>query len=400
VFIGDVRSLRHLEVFDTAVEIARSEGASTIADVQSRVRRRAADEGELVVDPELFESVARELGDASVERAELKPGRAQNEMTAFRYDVVLRKRGNGEQPESPAPHIVNCPEPCSVESLRALLREEPALLHIARIPNARLVHEVRAAELVASGNAGLSVADVLRASNSGIPALDPEDIRALDPRYEAVVEFSRERPDLMDVTLRHRTKVRRLTRVPAAAGLGPTAYANTPAQPEAGGAAVIPALREHVRRTLPEYMVPGAFVLMDALPLTPNGKVDRAALPAPERTRSESAAHQPPNNDVERAIVSVLHELLGASDIGVDDNFFDLGANSLMMVQASVRLRALLGRPVPLVRMFQHPTARALAGALGVGEPTIDSGIKQSQDRAQLRKAAMQRLRGGARTRG
>jgi acyl carrier protein len=147
-------------------------------------------------------------------------------------------------------------------------------------------------------------------------------------------------------------------------------------------------------------MVPSAFVLMEALPLTPNGKVDRKALPAPERPRSESATHQPPNNDVERAIVSVLHELLGASDTGVDDNFFDLGANSLMMVQASVRLRSLLGRPVPLVRMFQHPTARALAAALGTAEPAVDSGVKQSQDRAQMRKEAMERMRGGPRARG
>ena len=401
VFIGDVRSLRHLEVFDTAVEFARSEGTSTIGDVQARVRKRAAGEGELVIDPELFESIARGLDDATVERAELKPGRAQNEMTAFRYDVVLRKREAGEQPELPAPDVVNCPEPCSVDALRALLREEPALLHVERIPNARLVHEVRAAELVASGAAGQSVADVLRASKSDIPAVDPEDIRTLDPRYDAIVEFSRDGLASMDVTFRHRTKVRRLTRrLPAAASAHQAAYTNTPAEPEGGGAAVIPALRDHVRRTLPEYMVPSAFVVMDALPLTPNGKVDRKALPAPERPRSESTAHQPPNNDVERAIVGVLHELLGASDIGVDDNFFDLGANSLMMVQASVRLRSVLGRPVPLVRMFQHPTARALAAALGTAEPAADSGVKQSQDRAQMRKEAMERMRGGPRPRG
>jgi aryl carrier-like protein len=94
----------------------------------------------------------------------------------------------------------------------------------------------------------------------------------------------------------------------------------------------------------------------------------------------------------------VLQELLGASEVGVDDNFFDLGANSLMMVQASVRLRAVLGRPVPLVRMFQHPTARALATALGdVAKPAVDREVKQSQDRAQIRREAMQRLRGGAR---
>jgi hypothetical protein len=140
-------------------------------------------------------------------------------------------------------------------------------------------------------------------------------------------------------------------------------------------------------------MVPSAFVRLEALPLTPNGKVDRAALPAPERAGSESRTHEPPRNDVERGIVNVFGELLAAEEVGVDDNFFDLGANSLILVQANLRLRALLGRSVPLVRMFQFPTARSLASALGSGEEPTDRTVRQSQDRAQTRKNAMQRLR-------
>jgi len=89
----------------------------------------------------------------------------------------------------------------------------------------------------------------------------------------------------------------------------------------------------------------------------------------------------------------VLQELLGGGEVGVDDNFFDLGANSLMMVQASVQLRSVLGRPVPLIRMFQHPTPRALAAALGSAEQTQTEAVKQSQDRAQTRRDAMQRMR-------
>jgi acyl carrier protein len=144
-------------------------------------------------------------------------------------------------------------------------------------------------------------------------------------------------------------------------------------------------------------MVPSAFVVLDALPLTPNGKIDRRALPEPERARSESRTQEPPKNDIERGVVRVLQELIGGGEVGVDDNFFDLGANSLMMVQASVRLRALLGQPVPLVRMFQHPTARQLAAALGEAAtaPAQDAGVKQSQDRAQVRRDAMLKMRRG-----
>jgi natural product biosynthesis luciferase-like monooxygenase protein len=398
LFIGDVRSLQHLEAFHTAIEIARSGPSSTIADLQARVRRRALEEGELVLDPEFFESAAREFEHATVERAELKPGRARNEMTLFRYDVVIRKRGGQEA--GATPRTTTCPEPCSVDSLRALLQEEPACVRVAGIRNARLVAEVMAAEFVSRGAAGATVADLQASLDHRATALEPEDIRTLDPRYESIIEFSRERADVIDVTFRHRTKQALASRVSRVPELGPRGlYANTPAKPAAAGAALIPALREQVRQKLPEYMVPSAWVVMDALPITPNGKIDRRALPAPERPKSEGTTREPPKNDIERSIVGVLRELLGGGEIGVDDNFFDLGANSLMMVQASVRLRSLLGRPVPLVHMFQHPSARLLATALGEPDKTTDANVKQSQNRARMRTDAMQKRRDDARTR-
>jgi acyl carrier protein len=336
------------------------------------VRRRAAEEAELVVDPQFFAATARALGDALFERAEVRQGRARNEMTLYRYDVVLRKPAGATAAKAPQIQSVACPEACTLDSLRSLLRDAPAAIRVTGIRNARL-------------------------AEGGI---DPEDLRLLDPRYDAVVEFSRAGADLVDVTLRNRAmpQIVAYSAQNLAASTPAATYANVPVKAAATGAALIPALREQVRQKLPEYMVPSAFVVLDALPLTPNGKIDRRALPAPERVKSETRTQEPPKNDIERGVVSVLQELLGGGDVGVDDNFFDLGANSLMMVQASVRLRALLGRPVPLVRMFQHPTARKLAVALGDAEPAVDAGVKQSQDRAQVRRDAMQqRLRRGTR---
>ena len=106
----------------------------------------------------------------------------------------------------------------------------------------------------------------------------------------------------------------------------------------------VPELWQHLSKTLPEHMVPSAFVLLDALPLTPNGKIDRGAWPTPDRARPKTAsAAAPPGNDFERVIASVLQALLAIDVVGLDDNFFDLGANSLSMVQASVRLRSSWG---------------------------------------------------------
>jgi natural product biosynthesis luciferase-like monooxygenase protein len=396
IFVGDVRSLSHLEAFHTAIELARADDATSVADMEARVRRRAAEEGELVVDPQFFEALARELGDFPLARTELKGGHARNEMTCFRYDALLRKRGGTHADGPDGALSIDAPEPCSLDALSALLRDEPASLVVQGVPNARLAAEVRATELLAEGRAGATVADLrARASWHG-PTIDPEDARALHPAYEAAIAFAPGRPDKMDVAFRHRVKQALPGRVrrESAASAPPAAYANRPTRRPASDVALVSSLRQHARQMLPEYMVPSAFVLLEALPLTPNGKIDRAALPAPERARSESGTREPPGNDVERGIVSVLQELLAAEDIGVDDNFFDLGANSLIMVQVNVRLRALLGRSVPLVRMFQFPTARALASALGGGEEANDRAVKQSQDRAQVRRDAMLRLRG------
>jgi acyl-CoA synthetase (AMP-forming)/AMP-acid ligase II len=368
LFIGDVRSLQHLESFHTAIEMARSDSNAPSADLQARVRRRAAEEAELVVDPQFFAATARALGDALFERAEVRQGRARNEMTLYRYDVVLRKPAGATVAKAPVIQSVACPEAFTLDSIKSLLRDAPAAIRVTGIRNARL-------------------------AEGGI---DPEDLRLLDARYDAVVEFSHAGADLVDVTFRNRAtpQIVAYGSQDLVASTAAAAYANVPVKAAATGAALIPSLREQVRQKLPEYMVPSAFVVLDALPLTPNGKIDRRALPAPERIKSETKTQEPPKNDIERGVVSVLQELLGGGDVGVDDNFFDLGANSLMMVQASVRLRALLGRPVPLVRMFQHPTARKLAVALGDAEPAVDAGVKQSQDRAQVRRDAMRLRRG------
>jgi acyl carrier protein len=133
---------------------------------------------------------------------------------------------------------------------------------------------------------------------------------------------------------------------------------------------------------------------LDSLPLTANGKIDRAALPAPDRLASREATteYAVPEDDLQRTIVTVFEELLGAAGVGVDDNFFDLGCNSLMMVQASVRLRAALGYSVSLVQLFQFPTVRSLASSLGTQTgPRANATIHEGQERAQARRTAMQR---------
>ena len=160
----------------------------------------------------------------------------------------------------------------------------------------------------------------------------------------------------------------------------------------AGESGLAKALRQYAQTRLPAYMVPGAVVLLDTMPLTSSGKIDRIALSSPNAVRS-AAVRPTHENDRERAILAVMQALAGRN-VGVNENFFDAGAHSLLLIQASVRLGMRLGRPVPIVEMCRHPTARALAGALASADADVLT-VKQSQDRAQLRQDAMRRRRGG-----
>ena len=152
-------------------------------------------------------------------------------------------------------------------------------------------------------------------------------------------------------------------------------------------------IRTFLGDRLPEYMVPSRYVLLATLPLTPNGKVDRAALPAPDGERPElSAEYVAPRDDRERELAALWAEVLGVERVGVDDNFFDLGGHSLLLVRLHERLRERFGHDLPIVELFAHPTVGALARRLSRDAPA-DESLDAVRQRAAGRRAAIARER-------
>ena len=121
-------------------------------------------------------------------------------------------------------------------------------------------------------------------------------------------------------------------------------------------------LRARLKERLPEYMVPSAFVMLDALPLTPSGKVDTKALPVPERSRS--GGHVPPQTAAESYVASLFGEILGLENVGMEDDFFALGGHSLLATRLVSRLSADLGVSLELRRVFEQSTPAGLLLAL------------------------------------
>ncbi|MGW5869172.1 non-ribosomal peptide synthetase [Streptomyces sp. NPDC055239] len=132
------------------------------------------------------------------------------------------------------------------------------------------------------------------------------------------------------------------------------------------------ALRAHLADDLPPYMLPAAFVTLDALPLTPNGKLDRTALPAPEeRARKDREA---PATATERAVAGIWAGLLPGKDFARDDNFFMVGGNSLQATQLLARIEETLGAEVQLRQLFTHATVEQLASLIDTARPAVAAG--------------------------
>ncbi len=148
-------------------------------------------------------------------------------------------------------------------------------------------------------------------------------------------------------------------------------------------------LRQPLRDSLPEIMVPSAFVLLPALPLTPNGKVDRKQLPAPSSLQaSAQREYVAPAGGLEEKIAAVWREVLHVQGVGVGDNFFDLGGHSLLVVQVHRALRDQLDQPLSLTDLYRFPTIGSLAAYLSSGGGAAKA-VQESRTRGQKRRDSL-----------
>ena len=145
-------------------------------------------------------------------------------------------------------------------------------------------------------------------------------------------------------------------------------------------------LRTYLKAQLPDYMIPSRWINLKAMPLNPNGKVDHKALPKPDTLACHTSAKEQtsPRNHLEYRILNVWVQLLGNENIGVHDNFFDVGGNSLLLIRLQTILKEELDLDVPTVDLFRHSSIAALAGHVGRNEKTPSQPYDRTQNPAQI----------------
>jgi amino acid adenylation domain-containing protein len=360
VLIGDVRSLPLLRAFYTSVAREAVGPDGTDEQLIELIRRQTLADRELVVDPEFFHAWA--AGHPRVSMVDILPkrGLAENELTRFRYDVVLHV----ENEPLPLDDVEWSPWDPSVDLgviESQLTTGEPATLGLLGVRNARTSGATLMEEAlfgdgketpkteVADGIHTEALAEL--AARTGYSLA----LRWNNDQSRVNVLFRKDNPDpSLPVRFPHRpVHPRRWSE-----------YANDPLR-DTIERRVIPKLRERLAESLPDYMVPSGFAVLEEFPLTPSGKLDRKALVPPDSgVRRLATQLVEPSTPTEEQLVLIWQELLQVDRVGTEDSFFELGGHSLMATQLASRVREQFGQEVPLRAIFERPTIKGLASQL------------------------------------
>ncbi|MGV9802868.1 amino acid adenylation domain-containing protein, partial [Mycobacterium sp. NPDC003449] len=350
LFLGDVRNHTLQGAFQTGVALAHS---TDPGEIRRRVQRAVLGDPELLLSPEFFTTWASDHPSVSGVDIQVKRGESDNELTRYRYDVVIHTA------PTPVCSLVAAPtwawnDGAGLSGLHTeLMSRRPAAVRVSAIPRAGVIADVDAERALV---AGLPSTEVVETTDAGVT---PEQVYRLGAAagYRVAVTWGA-RPGTVDAVFLARTDdgpdpALSDLYLASAGNQQRSSYANNP-----DANSKVNAVRQWLSERLPEYMVPSQIVVLEEFPRTSSGKIDRKVLPEPVFAVSAFRAPQTP---VEKTIAQAFAEVLGLEQVGLDDDFFTLGGDSLTATRVCARLQSALGREVPVRYLFDAPTAGGLA---------------------------------------
>ena len=366
IFVGDVRSYPLLEAFHASVQLHQAPASLKKSQLRQRVAHQLNEEAQLTIDPAFFAALKQHLPQISHVQIQLRRGHYHNQMTRFRYDVILHV---GKKSSSrPTMRCLDWQkDDLTLPIIRdVLVGSQPEMLSIKQVPNARLLAEVKLLELLSSDE-GPATAGELRDALQQFKAvgIEPEAFWALSEQLPYTININwsgSEAKDCYDVVCQRHSCEPAFFSEKLNKRVKPwSAYANNPLQGQVTRKLEL-TLRRYLAERLPDYMMPAAFVTLSALPLTPNGKVNRRALPVPNKSnRALEVPFVAPRTPTEEIVAAVWQEILKVEKVGVHDNFLALGGHSLLATQIVSHIRQAFQAELPLPRFFESPTVAQLA---------------------------------------
>jgi SAM-dependent methyltransferase/aryl carrier-like protein len=376
ILIGDVLNLSLLEAFHTSVQVYRAADTDTCAQVKKLIRQQVAQERDLMLAPGFFTAAANEIQVITHWEALPKRGRSRNQLTRFRYDAILHL-GEPVEPAGDVRWLDWRKDRLTVTDVCARIgATRPDRLAIRNIPNARLDWEAAALPWLQEAGPGRKIAE-LRGYVEWQPArgVEPGDLQELE-ELGYRVELSWLNTDGLGSFDAILTR----SDVPSSPARfvqeGPRRswrdFSNHPQRAKLNRQ-LIPQLREFLQDKLPQYMMPAVFTVLDKMPLSPTGKVDRGSLAqlptgvAPDAEEEVEVARSP----VERLLAQAWADTLNVNHVGMEDNFFEMGGNSLKAMALTHQLQRQLNRPFRPVTLLQAPTIKQFADYMRTTYPDL-----------------------------
>ncbi len=431
LFLGDIRNRDLLWAFHASVQLHQAAPASTLSELKLAIQENVRHEEELLISPDFFHAL-RDLF-PQITRVHIHPklGRYQNELSRYRYDVVISTESSSKlessessklessesskleslKPESLKPESLK-PESLKPESLKpeSLMTEASVIeasfietplakrhewkegiavknatlgevrewlqgalspqtsrrgLGLRTVSNARLQADRHLLELLEQSE-DIQTVGQFRQILAERPqtGLEPTDLQILAEEMNCSVEFRLLAQGDYEVRFSVISESETTRPIPETTPKPWETYTNHPLQAKRLRQ-LIPQFREFLSARLPEYMMPSAFMLLDAIPWLPNGKVNRKALPDPHNVGWRSATeYVAPRDAVEETLVEIWQSVLGIDRLGIRDNFFHSGGQSLLAVSLISKVNKTFQQNLPLASLFQSPTIETLAQLL------------------------------------
>lgn len=374
VFVGDVRDLRLFDTFHVAIQRYRyqeaSEGDLDWEQIKASANVQANNEIELLIEPVYFIDLAKRYPEISYVEVLPKLGTASHEMNCYRYDVIIHvDRDEIQKLDTPQDSLSYIDySPADADQLKSVLQSGPESVCLLGYPNLRVWNEFQTTQAL------LSITDFSdekvpnRIGEGDVLSLQAIEKLAKQYGYQFYSHLSLNRVDSAGkIDLVFYRDLRFLTAYIKRYSLdiSERAFSELANIPKHAGQQNIynfEPMRTYLEAHLPQHMVPSFFVEIDRTPLTENGKVDHKSLLA--LGVGASLRYVAPRSKLEKQLCSLWQSVLGKIRVGVNDNFFSIGGNSIKAIRISAACRAELGMDIPLAVLFEHKTVSGLAANL------------------------------------